>query len=140
MSLASLFGGLALANAKLGAVHGFAGPLGGMLNAPHGSLCAALLPHVVKANIKTLSKAHTLERFDEVAKILMNNEKAKADDAVTYLQELCLGLDIPTLSKLGLTKQMIPDVVDKTQNASSMKGNPVILSTEELTGVLRAAM
>ena len=57
MALASLFGGLALANAKLGAVHGFAGVLGGMYDAPHGAICAALLPHVTEVNIRALQSA-----------------------------------------------------------------------------------
>jgi alcohol dehydrogenase class IV len=144
MSLASLMGGLALANAKLGAVHGFAGPLGGMINAAHGSLCASLLPHVVKANIEALRKrqanSDALARYDEVAKIITGNEKAKADDAVSWLQELCQGLEVPSLSVLGLTKDLIPDAVTKAQNASSMKGNPVVLSVDELTGILERAM
>src|SRR5215213_8761925 len=54
MALGSLFGGLALANAGLGAVHGFAGPIGGMFSAPHGAVCAALLPFVMAANLKAL--------------------------------------------------------------------------------------
>ena len=54
MALVSLLGGLALANAKLGAVHGFAGVLGGMYDAPHGGVCAALLPPVMAANITAL--------------------------------------------------------------------------------------
>lgn len=144
MSLASLFGGLALANAKLGAIHGFAGPLGGILNVAHGSLCASLLPHVVKANIAALrsrqSDSTTLQRYDEVAKILTNDDKAKADDAVTWLKELCSSLNIPGLSQLGLTKDLIPDVVGKSQNASSMKGNPVALTASELTDVLEQAL
>jgi alcohol dehydrogenase class IV len=144
MSLTSLMGGLALANAKLGAVHGFAGPLGGMINAPHGSLCASLLPHVVRANITALRKgqpnSNALTRYDEVARILTNNEKAKADDAVVWLQELCKSLEVPGLSQLGLTRALIPEAVNKAQNASSMKGNPVVLTVEELTGVLEQAM
>ncbi len=144
MSLSSLLGGLALANAKLGAVHGFAGPLGGMVNAAHGSLCASLLPHVVKANIAALrsrdSSSEVLKRYDEIARILTSNDTAKADDAVTWLQELCEGLEVPRLSELGLTKEIIPEVVSKAQNASSMKGNPVVLSVDELTGVLERAM
>jgi len=54
MALAALFSGLALANAGLGTVHGFAGPLGGMLPAPHGALCGLLLPHVMEANVHAL--------------------------------------------------------------------------------------
>jgi alcohol dehydrogenase class IV len=144
MALASLFGGLALANAKLGAVHGFAGPLGGMINAAHGSLCASLLPHVVQINIQALrSRQPTspiLKRFDEIAQIMTGKQHAKADDAVTWLRELCSSLNVPTLSHLGLTKELIPEVVSKAQNASSMKGNPIVLSVEELTGVLEQAM
>jgi alcohol dehydrogenase class IV len=144
MSLVSLFGGLALANAKLGAVHGFAGPLGGMLEISHGNLCASLLPHVVKTNIEALrsrqSDSNALARYNEIAGILTNNEKAKADDAVIWLQELVETLDIPTLSELGLTKELIPEVVSKSQNASSMKGNPILLSVDELTGILERAM
>jgi alcohol dehydrogenase class IV len=144
MSLASLMGGLALANAKLGAVHGFAGPLGGMINAAHGNLCASLLPHVVKANINALrsrqSDSHVLKRYDEIASILTNNAKAKADDAVTWLQELSYSLEVPTLSQLGLSKDLIPDAVNKAQNASSMKGNPVVLDASELAGILERAL
>ena len=144
MSLASLFGGLALANAKLGAVHGFAGPLGGMMEASHGSLCASLLPHVVEANIKALrsrqSHSDTLSRYDEIAQIITGKQTANADDAVVWLQELCSSLEVPTLSELGLTKDLIPEVVNKAQNASSMKGNPIVLSVDELTGILERAM
>jgi alcohol dehydrogenase class IV len=144
MSLASLMGGLALANAKLGAVHGFAGPLGGMLEAPHGALCASLLPHVVKANIYALRSrdagSEFLKRYDEVAKIFTGNEKAKADDAMVWLQELCGRLEVPTLSQLGMSKNLIPDAVNKSQNASSMKGNPITLTVDELTGILERAM
>jgi alcohol dehydrogenase class IV len=144
MSLASLFGGLALANAKLGAVHGFAGPLGGMLNAPHGNLCAALLPHVLEGNIKALRSRQpdsvALSRYDEIAQIITRKQSAKADDAVTWLHELCIRLEVPTLSQLGLTTEMIPDAVNKSQNASSMKGNPVVLTANELTEILEQAL
>src|SRR5690348_5258990 len=54
MCWAALLGGLALANAGLGAVHGFAAPLGGMFSAPHGALCAAVLPHAMKVNVEAL--------------------------------------------------------------------------------------
>src|SRR5439155_3100249 len=80
MAVASLFGGLALANAGLGVVHGFAGPIGGMFPAPHGAVCAALLPHVVKVNLKAIRErkpeSETLFRYDEIALILTGDPGA----------------------------------------------------------------
>ena len=74
MAFASLLGGLALANAGLGVVHGFAAPMGGMFDAPHGAVCAALLPHGVAANIRALrsrgANGDALRRYAEVAAIL----------------------------------------------------------------------
>lgn len=144
MALASLFGGLALANAKLGAVHGFAGPLGGILEASHGNLCATLLPHVVEVNIRALHSRQPdspiLQRYVEIAQIITGKQTARASDAAIWLKELCSSLGIPTLSHLGLTGEMIPEVVNKSQNASSMKGNPIVLTVEELTGILEGAM
>jgi alcohol dehydrogenase class IV len=79
MSLASLFGGLALANAALGAVHGFAGPLGGMLHAPHGVLCGRLLPLIMEANIRALQQRQpdhpAVKRYVEIAQILTGEKK-----------------------------------------------------------------
>jgi len=56
MALAALYGGLALANAGLGAVHGFAGPIGGRFPAAHGAVCAALLAPVTAANLEALQR------------------------------------------------------------------------------------
>src|SRR5678816_3584886 len=68
MAVAALFSGMALANAGLGAVHGFSGPIGGMFPAPHGAICAALLPHVMAVNIRALrlrqSNGQTLARYE----------------------------------------------------------------------------
>jgi len=144
MSLASLFGGLALANAKLGAVHGFAGPLGGMIHAPHGVICARLLPFVMEANIKALQTraphSPALARYDIIAQIITGDVKAKADDGVEWVQRLCSELDVPSLATLGLKEQDLPKVVEKARKASSMKGNPVELSVQELKEVLEKAM
>src|SRR5258705_8056948 len=91
MAMASLMGGLALANAKLGAVHGFAGPIGGMFPAPHGAVCAALLPHVVEANLRALRsrapESGALRRYDEVARLITSEADAAADDAVEWLRK-----------------------------------------------------
>ena len=143
MCLASLYGGLALANAKLGAVHGFAGALGGMHSAPHGALCAAILPHVMEANVSALqsraSYAPALERYDEVARIVTGEPGALADQGITWVQELCQELHIPSLAAYGLEKTDFSAVVTKSQNASSMKGNPIALTKEELLEILDKA-
>src|SRR5215217_313247 len=132
MSLASLFGGLALANTALGAVHGFAGPLGGMLHAPHGALCARLLPHVMDANIKALKARQpehpSLRRYGEIAKILTGTETATAQDGVTWTTQLVEDLKIPGLSRYGMNAEKFPEAVEKTMKANSFKGNPIALN------------
>ncbi|MFC1850597.1 iron-containing alcohol dehydrogenase [candidate division CSSED10-310 bacterium] len=144
MALASLFGGLALANAKLGAAHGFAGPLGGMFSAPHGVICALLLPLVMAANIRVLQTsapdAPALRRYDDVARILTRNEAARAPDGIVWIQKLGRTLKIPTLSSYGVTTEDFPAIVAKAQKASSMKGNPVELSDQVLTEILHQAL
>jgi alcohol dehydrogenase class IV len=141
MSLASLFGGLALANAGLGVVHGFAGPLGGMFNAPHGAICAAILPHGMAANIAHLrcsqdsASSAVLDRYRTVARLLTGNVAAEPEDGVDFVRSLSLELEIPTLAKFGMSPAHAAEVVEKSARASSMKANPVVLSTEELTEV-----
>jgi alcohol dehydrogenase class IV len=126
MSLASLFGGLALANAGLGAVHGFAAPIGGMFpNAPHGAVCAALLPAVMEVNAR---RAPNRERFEEVRQI------------VGDVSGLVQALKIPRLSAYGLCSGNVPELVERASQASSMKGNPVGLTAEELREILERAL
>jgi alcohol dehydrogenase class IV len=143
MSLAALFGGLALANAKLGAVHGFAGPLGGLFPAPHGMICARLLPFVVEANVRALQTrephSSVLQRYAEVAQLLTGRSAAGAGDAIEWLHQLCADLDVAPLSQFGFTPNDIPMVVAQAQKASSMKGNPLMLTEEELRHILRQA-
>lgn len=160
MSLASLFSGMALANAKLGAVHGFAGPLGGMTTAPHGVICGRLLPYVMQANVRALQDQvagcrasvpvrrgsscedarPTLARFDEVARILTGESTARASDAVTWIEGLCHILALPGLRGYGLSENDFPTAVAKAKDASSMKGNPIELQDEELIQILRQAI
>jgi len=145
MSLAALFGGLALANAKLGAVHGFAGPLGGMYpNAPHGVICGRLLPFVMETNVRALRSREpqnqTLARFDEVAQILTKNVRATAAEGVAWIQELAVVLAIPPLSNYGIKETDFDSIIEKAQRASSMKGNPIKLGDEELREILEKAI
>jgi len=144
MSLASLLGGMALANAKLGAVHGFAGPLGGQTRAPHGVICGKLLPYVMQANVRALrdraAASGALARFDEIGRILTGKSTAGASDAVTWIEELCTALNLPGLRRYGLSEADFPAVVAKAKCASSMKGNPIELHDDELTQILQQAI
>jgi len=145
MAVASLFGGLALANAGLGAVHGFAGPIGGMFPAaPHGAICAALLSDGMKANICALRQraldSDALRRYDEVARLLTGNASATADDGAKWVHQLISDLKIPQLGAYGVKSKHVSDVVAKALNASSMKANPIVLTPEELAETLRQAL
>ena len=144
MALASLCGGLALANAKLGAVHGFAGVLGGMYPVPHGVVCAALLPHVMNANVAAVTARNPDSnyrfRFDRVAQLLTGDSNASAHDGVEWLQRLCAQLNIPPLRTYGLTHEAFEEVIAKSKQASSMKGNPTPLSDKDLHRILAAAL
>ncbi|MHC4790689.1 MAG: iron-containing alcohol dehydrogenase [Planctomycetota bacterium] len=141
MALASLFSGLALANAKLGAVHGLAGPLGGMISAPHGVICARLLPHIMEANVKALqSRANSspaLDRYDEIAQILTGRVTAQAVDGVVWVQKLCGTLKVPSLTEFGFKEKDFQTIVAKSKKSSSMKGNPITLTDEELMEILK---
>jgi alcohol dehydrogenase class IV len=143
MALASLFGGLALANSKLGAVHGLAGPLGGALHAPHGAICARLLPIVMETNLRALRSrapdSPALARYAEVAQLLTGDPAASAEAGVAWVQELCASLPITSLGRFGLAEADFPALVTQAQKASSMKGNPVSLSELELVEVLQRA-
>lgn len=144
LALASLFSGLALANAGLGAVHGFAAPIGGMFPAPHGAVCAALLPHVMAVNLRALRErapaSPARERYTEVARWLTGRPQATAEEGVNWVRELVEALGIPPLRTYGLTEAEVPAVVEKAAHASSMKANPVQLTREELTSILRRAI
>jgi alcohol dehydrogenase class IV len=144
MSLASLFGGLALANAALGAVHGFAGPLGGMLHAPHGALCARLLPFVMETNIEALETRQpnhpARKRYEEVARILTGDDSAAAREGVAWTRQLVETLRIPRLAEHGMTEDQFPEAIEKTLKASSFKGNPIPLNETELREILEKAL
>ncbi|MGA2853193.1 MAG: iron-containing alcohol dehydrogenase [Verrucomicrobiota bacterium] len=144
MAVASLFGGLALANAGLGAVHGFAGPIGGSFPAPHGAICAALLPHVMAANLRALRQrapdSAALSRYDELARLLTGKAGATADDGVDWVRKLVSDLKIPRLGEYGVREEHVADLIAKAANASSMKANPIMLNDGELADALRQAL
>jgi alcohol dehydrogenase class IV len=142
MAFASLLGGMALANAALGAVHGFAAPIGGMWTAPHGAVCAALLPYAMEVNIRALRARapEKLTRYDEVARLLTGRPHATADDGVTWIATLCRKLEIPPLRTYGVAGSDLAILVEKAAQASSMKGNPIVLTEEELREIVSRAL
>ncbi|MEJ5357353.1 MAG: iron-containing alcohol dehydrogenase [Desulfobacterales bacterium] len=144
MAIASLFGGIALANAGLGAAHGLAAPLGGMTAAPHGVLCGRLLPAVTAANVAALRRRDpanpALRRYAEVARLLTGRADAAPEDAVCWLSERVREFDLPTLAACGLSPADAPELIARARRASSMRGNPVELTEEELDAILRESL
>jgi alcohol dehydrogenase class IV len=140
MAWASLLGGLALANAGLGAVHGLAGPLGGMFPAPHGAACAAVLPHAMAVNVRALRErapqSRALARYHEVAALVTGSAQARAEDGVRWVSELCKRLEVPSLAAWGVRPPDFGELAEKAAQASSMKANPIPLTEAELREIL----
>ena len=144
MALASVCGGLALANARLGAVHGLAAVLGGSLPAAHGIICARLLPLVMSANVQALQQrtphAPALQRYTEVAQWLTGKPQAQPADGATWVAALATEMGIAPLAECGLTQALIPELVSKAQASSSMQGNSLPLLDNELAAILHRAL
>lgn len=143
MALAALFSGMALANAGLGAVHGFAAPVGGRFSAPHGAVCAALLAPVWDANLSAARQSaasETLERFQMAAALLTGRPDAHAEAAPPVLRGLAERLRIPGLGRYGIRPDDFDDLALKASRASSMKGNPVPLDLPALRSILQEAL
>jgi alcohol dehydrogenase class IV len=147
MAMAALLSGITLTNAGLGAVHGFAAPLGANFPAPHGTLCAALLPHVITANVAALrgrDAAHpALARYAAIGRALGaddGGDSAAIDAAVRICGELAHDVKIPQLREFGMGEKDVPAMVALAKKASSMRFNPVELSDAVLGDVLRKGM
>ena len=144
MCWASLLGGLSLANAGLGAVHGFAAPVGGMFPAPHGAVCAALLAPAMAVNVEALrrraQRSPCLHRYDEIARLLTGRPHAAAADGIEWVAALCRRFEIPPLRTYGVSSADIPLLASRAAEASSMKGNPIQLNREELAEIVGRAI
>lgn len=144
MSLCSLLGGMSLANAKLGSVHGLAAPLGGMLGAPHGMICAAVLPACTRVNIAALQerepKNPALRAYEKAMKLLTGNEAATLDEGIAWLEETVSMLNVSGLADMGMTDDMVAKAAFEGLRASSMKGNPLELTQAEVEEILRQSM
>jgi len=143
MLLAAHFSGQALANARLGAVHGFTAAIGGMTTAKHGALCGALLGRVTAANVRALRQrgegSPALGRYAQAAAWMSGQDGATAEDAAAYVDGLREDLGVPGLEEQGVRKADFDRIVEAASKASSMKGNPVELTKEEMLAILEAA-
>lgn len=144
MCLAALFSGMALANAGLGVVHAIAGPFGARFPAPHGAICASLLPAAMEVNVRAARDrqpgSEFLRRCDQVAQWLTGQPDARAEDGVLWLRDLCRDLQVRPLSDYGVSEADLPSLVDRAKQTSSMKGNPVPLLDDEIAEVIRRSM
>lgn len=149
LCFASLCGGLALANAKLGIVHGIAGPAGGMLaGAAHGALCGALLPHAMRANVAAVRaldaadprRADLLARYGRIAGVVTGRDCADADEGVAAVARLVRELRAPSLGALGLDRARVDELAAKALRAGSTKGNALPLTQEQIASIIVDAL
>jgi alcohol dehydrogenase class IV len=139
MAMCSLLGGIALANAKLGGVHGLAGVIGGTADVPHGMACAALLAPVMAANVQALRSRQpghpALDRYTEAAQLVTGRPGASIEDGLAWIRETVTLLRVPGLAAFGVRPQHADDVAAKAAKSSSMQGNPVALSDSDLRAI-----
>lgn len=133
--------GIALANARLGAVHGFAHAVGTACGLPHGLVCAILLPWVIEYNLDAAE-----EKYARLARAL--GAAGEADSAgsaakafLAYVRKLNERLGIPaSLGEAGLRREMIDDIVAQTLPSGSLAANPTEASEEDLEALLLAQL
>lgn len=144
MAFVSVCGGLALANAKLGSVHGLAGPLGGMFEAHHGALCGRLLPGALRINLAALRSrapgSPAIDRYRELARLLTGLPAGRPEDALEAVTSLVAEVGSVPLTHYGVHPAHFDTLVTKALNSSSMKGNPVTLTPDEVGEILTSAL
>lgn len=144
MSICSLFGGLSLANAKLGAVHGLAAPVGGMTGAAHGQVCAAMLAAATRVNVTAMTERQSgnpaLAKYLQVARLLTGDPSASVADGIEWLAGIVADLQVPGLAALGLRDSQVEEAAEGALRASSMKGNPIVLSHHEVVEIIESSM
>ena len=143
MATCALLGGMALANAKLGAVHGLAGVIGGIADVPHGIACATLLAPVIDANVHVLRSGPghpAMDRYAQVARLLTGEPAASVQDGLAWIRQTLTMLAVPGLAAFGVRPQHADEIAAKALASSSMQGNPVALSHGDLKAILLRAL
>jgi alcohol dehydrogenase class IV len=140
MSYAALVSGICLANAGLGAVHGFASSIGGLFNVPHGTVCGTLMAPANDMNVKRLreqnNESPALTKYAALGQ-LFSDETQKSpefyiDHFIHVLYEWTEMMNINRLGKYGIMNQDIDKIIPLTD----LKNNPVKLSSEDLKEIL----
>jgi alcohol dehydrogenase class IV len=135
----SLLAGMALANARLGGVHGIAHPLGGHYRIPHGVVCGLLLPHVMEYNLDPSSKPSTLQKYAHIARLL--GHEGTPSLAVQAVSAVLPRLNIPRhLEPLGVRREDFPLLIEESLQSGSLRSNPRPLGAEDVRCILEMAM
>ncbi|MGR5387780.1 iron-containing alcohol dehydrogenase [Vibrio crassostreae] len=139
LAFASMLGGMAITNAKLGAAHGLASALGGKISAPHSVITARLAPFVMLENIavaKEQQRSDILVRYQRIAQIVTGNVKAKEEEAISWLSEVLDTLKLPSLLEFGVCEAQFDEVSADALKSVAIKGNPLPLNQERLVHIL----
>ncbi|MBB1464517.1 iron-containing alcohol dehydrogenase [Vibrio sp. SG41-7] len=140
LAFASMLGGMAITNAKLGAAHGLASALGGKISAPHSVITARLAPFVMLENIavaKEQQRNDILARYQRIAQIVTGNVEAKEEEAITWLSEVLDTLKLPSLLEFGVCEAQFDEVSADALKSVAIKGTPLPLNQERLVHILK---
>ncbi|MEZ8557335.1 iron-containing alcohol dehydrogenase [Vibrio cyclitrophicus] len=140
LAFASMLGGMAITNAKLGAAHGLASALGGKISAPHSIITARLAPYVMLENIavaREQKRDDILVRYKRIAQIVTYNIEAKEEEAVSWLSGTLNTLQLPSLLEFGVCAAQFDEVSADALKSVAIKGNPLPLNRERLVHILQ---
>jgi len=126
-AIGSLMAGMALSNARLGAVHGMAHPLGVRYALPHGLVCAVLLPEVVRINLP-----HAAAKYARAAEVTGGDLVDSIEDMNTRLG-VYDGFDASVLDPADFDA-----IAEESMPSGSLKANPKTFETEDIVSVLEA--
>ena len=143
MAYAALMSGITLAQVGLGSVHGLASPLGAFFPIPHGVVCGTLVAEATAMNIRALKEREPankiLLKYAQAGRMMTHDIHLSDEEALKRLVEILEGwtqtMNLPLLSKYGVTRADIPKIVANSRG-SSMKTNPILLSDEEIGEIL----
>jgi alcohol dehydrogenase class IV len=140
MSYAALLSGICLANANLGAVHGFASAIGGLFIIPHGTVCGTLMAPANAMTVKRLreqSKSHpALVKYATLGRIFSDTDNKSQDYYIdSFINQIVSWtemMNIDRLGKYGIKNTDLEKIVNKTD----VKSNPIKLSKDDLIEIL----